>query len=132
MRYDKHWYDSLNKPSFTPPEWVFAPVWIVIYILMFVSFGLIFAAKFQPINILAYLLFVLQIGVNLSWSPAFFEEHNLRKAFGLSILLTLLIFLMMIVFFFISKLAGILLIPYFLWCIFASVLSFEILELNEW
>lgn len=132
MRYDKHWYNSLAKPDFCPPEWVFAPVWILIYILMFVSFGLIFAAKFQWLSPVAYFLFIIQIGVNLSWSPAFFEEHNLRKAFGLSALLTLLIFLMMIVFFFISKLAGILIIPYFLWCIFASVLSFEILELNEW
>ncbi len=132
MRYDKHWYDSLNKPGFTPPEWVFAPVWTVIYILMFVSFGLVFVAKFQWLSVVAYLLFFVQIGVNLSWSPAFFEQHNLRKAFGLSVLLALLIFLMMIVFFYISKWAGVLLIPYFVWCIFASVLSFEILELNEW
>lgn len=132
MRYDKHWYDSLHKPEFCPPTWVFAPVWTTIYILMFAAFGFVFTAKFQWLSPVAYLLFMLQIAVNLSWSPAFFEQHNLRKAFGLSALLTLLIFLMMIVFFMISKLAGILIIPYFVWCIFASVLSFEILELNEW
>lgn len=132
MRHDENWYNSLTKPDFCPPKWVFAPVWIIIYILMFVSFGLVFAAKFQWLSLIAYLLFMLQIGVNLSWSPAFFEEHNLRKAFLLSGLLTVLIFLMMIVFFLISKWAGILVIPYFIWCIFASILSFEILELNEW
>lgn len=132
MRHDENWYNSLTKPKFHPPNWVFAPVWIVIYALMFVAFGLVFAAKFSWVNIIAYLLFFVQFGVNLKWSPTFFEEHNLRKAFLISALLTFLVFLTMIIFFIISKWAGILLIPYFLWCIFASVLSFEILELNEW
>lgn len=132
MRHDENWYNSLAKPGFHPPNWIFAPVWIIIYALMFVAFGLIFVAKFNWVHIVAYLLFFVQLGVNLQWSPTFFEEHNLRKAFLISILLTFLVFLTMIVFFIISKWAGLLLLPYFLWCIFASVLSFEILELNEW
>lgn len=131
-KHDEEWYNSLVKPKYNPPNWVFAPVWIVIYALMFVAFGLVFAAEFKWINVIAYLLFFLQLGVNLQWSPAFFKEHNLRKAFLISALLTLLVFLTMIVFFFISKLAGLLFIPYFVWCVFASILSFEILDLNEW
>lgn len=131
-RHDEEWYNSLAKPKFHPPNWIFAPVWILIYALMFISFGLVFAAEFKWINAVAYLLFFLQFGVNLQWSPTFFEEHNLRKAFLISALLTLLVFLTMVFFFIISKWAGLLFIPYFLWCIFASILSFEILELNEW
>lgn len=132
MNYDKEWYNSLTKPDFQPPAWVFAPVWTVLYVLMAVSFILVLISPFKFLNIIAYLLFVAQLVVNLSWSPVFFVEHNLRKAFGLSALLVVLVFLTMLVFFHISKIAGILFLPYFLWCCFATVLSFEILELNEW
>ena len=132
MYYDKDWYNTLIKPKFQPPAWVFAPAWTLLYILMLVSFGLILTAQFRLINILAYLLFIAQLVINLSWSPIFFKEHNLRKAFLCSILLTLLVFVTMLIFFYISKLAGILFLPYLFWCIFASILSFEILELNEW
>ena len=132
MYYDKDWYNTLIKPKFQPPAWVFAPAWMVLYILMSVAFVLILMAQFKLINILAYLLFVAQLIINLSWSPIFFKEHNLRKAFLYAVLLALLVFLTMVVFFYISNIAGILLLPYFCWCVFASILSFEILELNEW
>ena len=132
MNYDKDWYDSLQKPSFQPPAWVFAPVWTFLYILMFISAMIVLVSNFRWFSVFAYLLFAAQLTVNLMWSPVFFKEHNLRKAFLLSALLLILVFLTMIVFFFISKLAGILLVPYFFWCLFATVLSFEILELNEW
>lgn len=132
MKYDEDWYNSLIKPKFHPPAWVFSLVWTLIYIFMFIAFALVLTAKFRFINIFAYLLFIVQLTVNLQWSPAFFEEHNLRKAFLISALLTLLVFLTMLFFFNVSKLAGILFLPYFLWCGFATVLSFEILELNEW
>lgn len=132
MKYDEDWYDSLVKPRFHPPKWVFAPVWTVIYILMFIAFGLTLAAKFRLINIFAYLLFIMQLTANLQWSPAFFEEHDLRKAFLISALLTVLVFLTMLIFFNVSKLAGLLFFPYFLWSGFATILNFELLELNEW
>lgn len=132
MNYDENWYNSLAKPKFQPPAWIFAPVWIFLYILMFVAFILVLFSPFKWTNLFAYLLFVVQIIVNLQWTPVFFKEHNLRKAFLLAALLTLLVFLTMVLFFFISKLAAFLFLPYFLWCSFASILSFEILELNEW
>lgn len=132
MKYDKEWYDSLNKPRFQPPAWVFAPVWTMLYILMFIAFGLVAAEDFEWYSIFAYLLFFMQLAVNISWSPVFFIEHNLRKAFLLCALLTFLVFLNMLTFFNISALAGILFVPYFLWCCFATVLCFEILERNEW
>lgn len=132
MKYNKEWYDSLNKPPFQPPSWLFAPVWTLLYILMFISFVLVLTASFKWSNLFAYVLFIVQVDVNLSWSQIFFKEHNLRKAFLASALLTLLVFFTMIIFYHISKLAGILFLPYFLWCCFATVLCFEILERNEW
>lgn len=131
MRYDKDWYDSLNKPKFQPPAWVFAPVWTVLYFMMAVAFLLIIRAGFKPISILAYLFFALQLYINLSWSGIFFKEHNLRKAFLYAVLLAFLVFITTVIFFDISLLAGLLLLPYLAWCLFASLLSFEILELNE-
>lgn len=132
MKYNDDWYNSLAKPSFQPPAWIFAPVWTLLYIMMIISLVLILKSPFRVSSIFAYLLFSVQIAVNLSWSPAFFKEHNLRKAFLLCVLLTTLVFITMIVFFNISMIAGILFVPYFLWCCFATILNFEILELNEW
>lgn len=132
MDYDKEWYDSLNKPNFQPPEWIFAPVWAVLYVMMFVAVGFVLFSPFRWLSVLAYLLFIGQLYVNLQWSPVFFKEHNLRKAFLLCALLDILVFFTMILFFNLSKIAGFLFLPYMLWCLFATVLSFEILELNEW
>lgn len=132
MNYNDEWYDSLVKPKFQPPAWIFLPVWTFLYVLMTVSFILVVITPFKMINIFAYILFLIQIAVNLAWAPAFFKEHNLRKAFLISVLLTILVFLTMLVFFRVSAFAGILFIPYFMWCCFATILSFEILELNEW
>lgn len=132
MNYDKEWYNNLNKPVFQPPSWVFAPVWTILYILMTIAFLIVLFSPFKLLNILAYILFAAQLIVNISWSPVFFKEHNLRKAFLLCVLLNFLVFLTMLVFFNISTFAGILFLPYFLWCCFATILCFEILERNEW
>lgn len=132
MHYDKDWFDSLNKPKFQPPAKIFAPVWTILYILMGLSFILVIFAPFRWTNVFAYLFFVLQLYVNLQWPITFFVEHNLRKSFLVAVLLAFLVLLTMLVFFHVSKLAGILFLPYFLWCCFATILSFEILELNEW
>lgn len=132
MNYDKEWYDNLQKPKFQPPAWIFAPVWIFLYILMGVAFLLVLFSQFRFINIIAYLFFAAQLVINLQWSPVFFKEHNLRKAFLLCVLLSLVVFLTMLIFYHISKIAGVLFLPYFLWCLFATLISFEILELNEW
>ena len=132
MNYDKDWYNSLAKPRYQPPSWVFAPVWTVLYILMTMALILVLKAPFRLTSLLAYIFFAWQLLVNLHWTPVFFREHNLRKAFLLAALLTLLVFLTMVLFYHVSKIAGMLLLPYFLWSVFASMLSFHILELNEW
>jgi len=132
MNYDKEWYDSLNKPKFQPPAWLFAPVWTVLYLMMFSAFILVLMSPFKLTNIFAYLFFAAQLFINFQWTPVFFKEHNLRKAFLLCVILIVLVLITMLIFLHISKLAGLLMLPYLIWCIFAGILSFEILELNEW
>lgn len=132
MQYDKEWYDSLAKPDFQPPPQVFKPVWMILYFLMFVSLFIVLLEGIKLKVILAFLLFLSQLIINLYWPRVFFIEHNLRKAFLTSALLTFFVFFTMVLFFKVSTLAGVLLLPYFLWCCFATLLSFEILELNEW
>lgn len=129
--FDLEWYNSLKKPEFQPPASVFAPVWVVLYATMFFSLVFIMATPFKWNHIIAYLLFLIQLGVNLSWPQAFFKEHNLRKSFFVCLFLSFLVFLTIPVFFSISKLAAFLLVPYFLWCTFAVILSFELWELNS-
>lgn len=130
--YNKDWYDSLVKPKAQPPEQVFAPVWLFLYCLMAIAFLLVIMKPFKLSSFFSYLFFTFQLIVNFQWPYAFFKEHNLRKSFLLSVLLNFLVFLTMLAFFHVSKLAGILFLPYFLWCCFATYLMFEILELNEW
>lgn len=131
FKYDTEWYNSLKKPNFQPQSWVFTPVWSVLYVLMFISFALILLSPLRWMSAVAYILFVAQFTMNLSWTPTFFIYHDLKKSFFICFLLTVLVFLMMIVFFHISKLAGIITIPYFLWMVYATVLNFEIWELNS-
>lgn len=129
--YDNTWYNDLKKPAFQPPTWVFAPVWTVLYLLIILSFVLILFSPFELTNIVAYVLFVIQLILNLSWSTTFFKFHNIERAFLICLVLTITVFFMIPVFYFISKLAAGILLPYLLWLIFASYLNFSIMKLNK-
>lgn len=132
MNYDKEWYESLIKPDFQPPAWVFPPVWGLLYLLIATAFLVVVGAGFNWKTVFAAVFFTLQLFVNFQWPVAFFKEHDLRKAFLICSLLTLLVFVTLILFFRVSLLAGFLFLPYFCWCVFATILNFFILELNEW
>jgi benzodiazapine receptor len=125
------WYKNLRKPSFNPPNWIFAPVWTILYFLMGVSLYLV---VINPISfsgkLLGFLLFFIQLLLNSSWSIVFFGKNSLRGSFVVIVLLWIFILLTIGSFFFISKIAAVLLIPYFLWVSFASVLNFSIYKLN--
>jgi tryptophan-rich sensory protein len=126
------WYASLKRPFFTPPDWVFAPVWIILYILMGVAAFLIWRKDFhQKQTRSALVLFGVQLILNALWSFLFFR---LRSPFAglieisilsVAVLLTIQSFLQ------VSRIAGLLLIPYFLWVAFASGLNLSIWVLNR-
>ena len=125
------WYMTLNKPSFNPPNWIFAPVWTALYILMGISAGWVWAKGFHHKWVKTGLYhFGFQLLLNGLWSIVFF---GLQQPFwGLLVVLTLLVVLILTIKWFkvVSKVAAILLIPYLLWVCFATVLNYKIWELN--
>lgn len=125
-----NWYNSLNKPLLNPPNEIFAPVWGVIYLLMFVAFWLMIYSDTNMDKKPAITFFIIQLILNFSWSPTFFYFHNIKSAFVIIVFLNLFLILTIVSFFKISKASGYLLVPYLLWLIFATYLNFEFMRLN--
>lgn len=124
------WYLTIKKPLFNPPNLVFAPVWTVLFILIGISFYLIWVKKpIAKFRFVSYVYFV-QLGLNFLWSVLFFGLRNPLLAFLEIILLWISIVLLMISFYKISRMSAYLLVPYLLWVSFASVLNLSIVVLN--
>ena len=127
----KTWYAGLNKPFFTPPNWVFAPVWTTLYILMGISLFLIWRKGLREKNIReAFIMFMVQLILNAGWSIVFFGTHSILGGFLVIAVMFMAILLTMVLFYSISPLASILLLPYLMWVSFASVLNFVLLLKN--
>ena len=125
------WYSSLIKPSFNPPNWLFGPVWIMLYILMGISAYLIYKEGFKKKEVrLALGIFGIQLALNTLWSVIFFGLKSPFYAFIEIILLWAAIIFTISKFYRISKPAAYLLIPYILWVSFAAVLNISIFLLN--
>lgn len=125
------WYAGLNKPSFNPPDWIFGPVWITLYILMGISLFMIWREDLKNKDVRsAFNLFMVQLVFNTAWSIVFFGAHSITGGLIIIIILWILILMTIIKFVKISRFAGILLIPYLLWVSFATVLNFFIYKLN--
>jgi benzodiazapine receptor len=126
-----NWYANINKPSFNPPNWVFAPVWTTLYLLMGIALFLVLRKGLSEKGIkTAFAVFVLQLVLNSLWSFLFFGLKSPLAAFIEIIFLLIAILISIILFFRISRVAGALLIPYIIWVSFASVLNFAIWQLN--
>lgn len=124
------WFVQLNKPVFNPPNYVFGPVWTLLYILMGVSIYQIIQTPKAYIRKKAIVIFGVQLFLNFLWSFLFFKFQLLGLAFLEIILLWVFILSMIIIFRKINKSAAYLQIPYLLWVSFASVLSGSIWYLN--
>lgn len=127
------WYPTLIKPSFNPPNWIFAPVWSMLYIMMGVSAGLVWnRIEFEKESVKKALgVFAIQLALNALWSYLFFGLHNPLLAGLEIILLWLMIYECYLQFAKISKIAGYLFIPYLAWVSFAAVLNASIWWLNR-
>lgn len=125
------WYSTLNKPFFSPPGWIFGPVWTLLYFLMGVSFYLIWRQDWKKKKVkTAGVFFLAQLFLNLLWSPLFFGLRS--PIFGLIdiVVMLILIAITMRKFYPLSKPAFYLLMPYFLWVSFATILNAAIVLLN--
>jgi translocator protein len=125
------WYATLEKSSLTPPDWIFGPTWIILYALMGIALALVWNKGFTKPHVnKAIGVFFVQLFLNFLWSILFFGLHNPALALIDILLLTLSILWTIILFYKISRMAAYLLIPYFLWVVFATYLNYAIWMLN--
>jgi len=125
------WYLGLRKPDFAPPNWVFAPVWTALYLLMGISLFIVWNAGIDKSNVRKSMwTFILQLLLNILWSYLFFGLRSPLLGLIEIIALWFMIVLTMVFFFRISKTAALILIPYLLWVSFASYLNYLLFILN--
>lgn len=125
------WYESLRKPSFSPPNWIFGPVWVNLYLLMGISLFVIWQRRENNLQAKrGLILFFAQLILNAFWSVAFFGLKSPFLGLINIILLWFAIFFTVRHFLKISKIAALLLLPYLLWVSFAAVLNFSLWILN--
>ena len=126
------WYAALNKPFFNPPNWIFGPVWTLLYLMMAVAAYLIWQKGLNdPAVRTALIVFLIQLALNSLWSVVFFGWHALWLAYIVIILLWLAIIGTIVLFFPLVPLAAWLLVPYILWVSFASFLNLAVALLNR-
>ena len=127
------WYPTIEKPSFNPPNWLFAPVWGLLYVLMGVAAGLVWTKIDDQKETVkkGLTFFAVQLGLNALWSYLFFGLHNPLIALIEIALLWLMIYETFLQFNKVNRTAGYLLIPYLLWVSFAMVLNASIWWLNR-
>jgi benzodiazapine receptor len=124
------WYRTLTKPSFNPPGWIFAPVWTTLYLLMAIAAWLTFNAAASPTRTLGLVLFFVQLALNLAWSWIFFRKHAIGSAAVEVALLWCSIGATTMLFSQVSSTAAWLMVPYWGWVTFASILNATIWRLN--
>ena len=127
-----NWYAQLQKPNFTPPDWVFGPAWTILYLLMAISVFLVWNKGLDYPKVKQALgLFLLQLALNGIWTPLFFGFHLIMAAFIEIILLWLAILATLLAFKRISYRASMLLLPYLIWVGYAAILNGSICYLNQ-
>lgn len=125
------YYQELVKPSWNPPDWLFPPVWSLLFLMMAVSLWLVLKeGPGNPKVKFAVVVFAVQLLLNMSWSASFFGMQNPLQGLVVIVLLWLSIVATIVQFRAISAVAAYLLVPYLLWVSFASFLNFTIWQLN--
>jgi tryptophan-rich sensory protein len=124
------WFAALDKPATFPPPVTFGIVWTVLYALMGFAIALVCAAWGARYRLPAILAFVLQLALNLAWSPLFFGEHQMRLALAVLVALDLAVVLTLVLFWQVRRAAALLLLPYLAWILFATLLNWQFLQLN--
>ena len=126
------WYSNLDKPSFTPPGWIFGPVWTVLYTLMAASTVIVWQKGLASAEVrMALIHYLVQLFLNALWTPLFFGFEMPLLAFIDIVLLWAAIILTVLAFLRVSRYAGFLMVPYLVWTTFAAVLNFSLWFLNR-
>ena len=128
INFKEPWYSLLNKPVFNPPDWIFAPVWTTLYLMMTVAVWIFWHTKNKNINTI-YIYFIHLI-FNTTWSVVFFVFHNMVLALIILIILIALIINLILRFKRVNMFSVYLMIPYLLWCCFALILNTSLIMIN--
>ena len=123
------WYYNLTKPPLAPPDWIFPPVWSILYFSMLVAL-LLYLFKPSQNKKSGYIYFIAQLILNFLWTPTFFYLQNIVLALIVIILLDIFVILTIKSFYKVSKISGVILIPYLIWILFATYLNIGYLVLN--
>lgn len=125
------WYAALAKPALSPPNWLFGPVWTVLYALMAIAAWRVYERRHEnPLAWKALAVYLAHLALNAFWSVAFFGLENPALALFVVVLLLFAIVLIAFLFYRIDRLAGLLFLPYILWVSFATYLNAAIVALN--
>ena len=124
------WYAALNKPPFTPPNWLFGPVWVTLYLLMGVSLYLVYRGRKGRKAGLAIGAFSAQLALNVAWSIVFFGLHSILYGFVAIALLWLAIAVTIAASYRVSRASAYALLPYIAWVTVAAALNLSVLMLN--
>ena len=128
IEFKEPWYSLLNKPTFNPPSWIFAPVWTILYLMMTIAIWNFWHSKDRDMNTV-YIYFIHLI-FNTTWSIIFFIFHKMFLALIVLLLLISLIIVLMLRFRRVNMISFYMMIPYLLWCCFALFLNFNLILLN--
>ncbi|MGA8041889.1 MAG: TspO/MBR family protein [Terracidiphilus sp.] len=125
------WYSTLNRPSFAPPNWVFGPVWTLLYALMAVAAWRVSLEPGSSLRNAGLALFVIQLALNFAWSLIFFRQHAIGAAFAEVLVLWAFIGAATLTFNRLSPLSAWLMAPYWAWVSFAALLNWGFWNLNR-
>lgn len=125
------WYRQLKKPTWNPPNSIFAPVWTILYLLMAVAAWLVWRRYGIAGALVPLILFVAQLLLNAAWTWLFFGQHQVRAALIDIVILWVTIVATLLSFWSLEPLAGILLLPYLAWVSFATALTWTIKQMNR-
>jgi benzodiazapine receptor len=126
-----NWYQALEKPPFNPPDWVFAPVWTALYIVMGIAAWRVWRLRSFEVTGKALAVFAVQLTLNLAWSFLFFGLQRIDLALVEIVILLFAIIVTSTMFWRVDRLAGLLFVPYGAWVTYATIINASIWLLNE-
>lgn len=126
----RDWYPTLAKPAWTPPSWLFGPVWTTLYVFMAIAGWLVWKAEASARRTRGLILFGVQLVANALWSPVFFGAREIAGALAIILVIDVAVAAALFTFARVNRLAGGLFVPYLAWVLFATALNFAIWRLN--
>ena len=127
---DDPWFAALAKPAIYPPAATFGIVWPILYVMMGIALALVAACRASPLRRSALWAFAVQLALNLAWSPTFFAAHRIAPALAILLALDVALIVTLWLFLRVRRAAGLLLLPYLAWVLFATLLNWQVLQLN--